>query len=142
MKQGASRLDSTILFSNWKRDKSSSYDHCFNFDWSMITLADINVSLSEEQLLDLQQIIKHGYPDFIKTYSILASHSVNYPLIDKPRFEVFVKKANLSGYMLSIEKSMKVFDITGCGKDLGRPQFLKAILNLIYAKYLRPKAQE
>ena len=28
------------------------------------------------------------------------------------------------------------------GKDLNRPQFLKAILQLVYAKYLRPKAQE
>ena len=42
MQQGASRLDSTILFSNWKRDKSSLYDQCFNFDWSMISLANIN----------------------------------------------------------------------------------------------------
>ena len=53
MKQGASRLDSTILFSNWKRDKSSLYDHCFNFDWSMISLADINVVLDEEQHKEL-----------------------------------------------------------------------------------------
>ena len=44
--------------------------------------------------------------------------------------------------MLSVEKSFKIFDKSGCGKDLNRPQFLKAILNLIYAKYLRPKAQE
>ena len=72
----------------------------------------------------------------------MASHSENYPLIDRPRFEVFVRKANLSGYMLSVEKSFKIFDKSGCGKDLNRPQFLKAILNLIYAKYLRPKAQE
>lgn len=42
MKQGASRLDSTILFSNWKRDKISLFDQCFKFDWAMISTEAIS----------------------------------------------------------------------------------------------------
>ena len=36
MKQGASRLDSTILFSTWKSDKSTLYDQCYMFDFPQI----------------------------------------------------------------------------------------------------------
>ena len=43
---------------------------------------------------------------------------------------------------LTIKSSFKIFDRVGQGKDLDRPQFLRATIQLVYAKYLRPKAQK
>ena len=50
--QGASRLDSTILFSNWKRDKVSLFDQCFKFDWAVINDDSIKELVSDEDQLE------------------------------------------------------------------------------------------
>ena len=101
-----------------------------------------NMTSDEDQLEEVEKLIKSGYPDFIKAYSILASHSQAYPLIDKPRFEVFVNKCHMLSGTLQIETCFKIFNRIGEGKDLDRPRFLRAVLYLVHAKYLRPKAQQ
>ena len=44
--------------------------------------------------------------------------------------------------MLDIPECLSIAKKIGRGKDLTRPHFLKSILWLMYAKYLRPEARE
>ena len=61
--------------------------------------------------------------------------------MDLPRFEVFVNKMNILSSSLSRQTCFKIFDRVGQGHDLSRSQFLQAIVQIIFAKYLRPKAK-
>ena len=99
------------------------------------------MAASHTELQDCQNIIKSNYSDFIKAYSILAAHSQNYPLVDRPRFEVFCNKLEIISSVLTNKTCNKIFNECGSGFDLTRPQFLNAILQLVFAKFLRPKAQ-
>ena len=97
------------------------------FDFPLIHGVE-RMAASQTELLDCQNIIKSNYSDFIKAYSILAAHSQNYPLIDRPRFEVFCNKLEIISSVLTNKTCNKIFNECGSGFDLTRPQFLNAIL--------------
>mmetsp|Transcript_7587 Transcript_7587/g.8758 ORF Transcript_7587/g.8758 Transcript_7587/m.8758 type:complete len:81 (+) Transcript_7587:19-261(+) len=80
------------------------------------------MAASQAELQDCKNYIKSGYADFIKSYSILAAHSAHYPLIDKPRFEIFCNKLNILSSHLTMDSCFKIFTrITGTGRGLSRP---------------------
>ena len=55
--QGASRLDSSILFSNWKKDKQSLYDACYNFEMENCITNLSGLATSEIEFEECQRII-------------------------------------------------------------------------------------
>ena len=52
--------------------------------------------------IECQNLLKQHYVPFLKMYQVLAAHSANFPLVDKPRFEVMCQKMNLITTALSL----------------------------------------
>lgn len=78
----------------------------------------------------------------MKTFAVLSSHSKQFPLVDMARWELFCQCLNLLSSSFDINSCFEVFrKACNNGFGLSRPQFLKAIVLLVFAKYLRPEAQ-
>ena len=85
--QGASRLDTSILFGNWTKSTSSLWEACYNSDIQQVSFKGL--VNTEAELFEIKSVIKNNYPAFIKAYTVLASHSSCFPRIDKARWELF-----------------------------------------------------
>lgn len=92
-------------------------------------------------MFEIHQIIKNNYQFFMKTHAVLSAHSFSFPLVDKPRWELFCQCLQLWNSSFEVSDCFKVFHKCCDGFGLSRPGFLKAIIVLIKAKYLRPEAQ-
>lgn len=57
--QKASRIDTNILFGNWKKSDSSLCETCFNLDIQQFSFKDL--AKNETEIFEVQQIIKDNY---------------------------------------------------------------------------------
>ena len=56
LEQGASRIDSNILFGNWKKDTTTLPEACFSFDSSQIEFDDLMKTDIEK--IECQNLLK------------------------------------------------------------------------------------
>ena len=101
-------MDTSILFSNVKKDSNALYDSCFNFDIELIDLASF--TKTREELDECHYTLKSFYSHFIKMFTVLSAHSASFPLIDRSRFELFCHIMKVTPITLPLVRCFEIYD--------------------------------
>jgi len=123
-----------VLFSNWKRDTPLVNSVCLSLDCNYIDIETLTGKPQEAVLC--YNVLKISYVYVMKTHTVLAAHSSNFPLVDEVAFNAFIRKSGVATTWFTQKDAIELFrKIVGKRKGLNRPEFLKCLILIVQAKY-------